>query len=398
MTRSADVVVIGGGCMGTSIAMHLAQRGVSRVTLVEKGALAGGATGRSSGIVRQHYSHPKLAELARRSLEYFSHFQEIVGEPSGFTRTGYLLVVGPNDLPALRANVQAQRAVGVKTQLLSGGEISELVPIGTLEGIGGGAFEPEAGYADPVLTTSAFAGRARDLGARIFQETAALGIKVEGGRVRAALTSAGEIPCGAVVNCAGGWGRRIGQMVSVDLPIVPILHRIAVFGLPPGPALAHPLPVYSDTVNLAYYRPETGGLLLMGASYNRSEDAIDPDRYPDSPDPASLERYVEKAARRFPCLAGGEVRKGYNGFYDTTPDTSFILDEIPGMEGFFCAVGFNGHGFKHSPVIGQLMAEWIAEGRDSPGAKELSIFSLRRFGEGRLLTPPHPYSGAPVGR
>jgi glycine/D-amino acid oxidase-like deaminating enzyme len=381
LAETADVVVIGGGVTGCSIAYQLVQRGVRRVTVLEKRFLASGATGRSSACIRQHYSTPETCRMILRSLGFFETFAERTGgRDASFVRVGYLLGVGDELREPMKRSVALQQSVGIDTRLISPREMQEIEPRVRVDDFVLGCYEPAAGYADPAGTTLSLAGAARDGGARILEETEVLGIDVAGGRVTGVRTSRGAIETPVVVNAAGVWGDRVARLVDVDVPITVCRHRISFFSRPPEAAAPHPL-LY-DFVQNIYTRPETGGLTLVGPLESAAEDPVDPDRYSEGVSFEETAEAMERAVHRFPVMEQGEVAKGWAGCFDITPDWHPILDESP-VGGFFLAVGFSGHGFKLSPAVGEMMATLVTAGK-SPG-DDVHAFRLSRFTEGQPI-------------
>jgi glycine/D-amino acid oxidase-like deaminating enzyme len=393
--RTAEVLVVGGGSTGASIAYHLARRGVRGVLLLEQRAIASGATGRSSAIVRQHYGYPVTARMARLALEVFLRFDEAIGGDAGFTRTGYLALVGPGDEAALAGNVAMQASVGVDARVVSPAEVRALVPDMAVDDLAAAAYEPDAGYADPAGTTAALARRARELGARLVEGVAVRRIVVERGMVRGVDTGDGRVSAPVVVTAAGGWTPRLLAPVGVEVPIVNTLHRIGVFERPAG---FPPHPVCGDFVNQVYFRSEQGGLTLVGSTKHTGDDVVDPDACPDRPEPGWLEEFADRGMARFPRLEAGRSRGGWAGFYDTTPDFQFVLDRAPGVDGLFVAAGFSGHGFKHSPILGDLVADLVLGTRPADPHLDLGFFALSRFAAGRPHEPRHRYAKVLLGR
>jgi glycine/D-amino acid oxidase-like deaminating enzyme len=382
MSQTADVVVIGGGVTGCSIAWHLVRRGVRDVVVVEKSFVASGMTGRSSACVRQHYSTPETCRMVLHALRFFEHFEEHTGgRPASFVRVGYLLGVDERLRRPMEASVALQRSVGIKTRLVTPAEMRELEPRVRVDDFTAGCYEPESGYADPSQTTQGFAGAARDGGARILEQAEVLGIAVRGGRVAGVRTSRGEIAAPVVVNAAGVWGDRIGRLAGVEVPLTVCRHKITFFTRPP--AAAHPHPLVYDFVRNIYTRPETGGLTLVGPlDPEELADRADPDRFNEGVTFEETADAMERAAHRFPVMEQGRVAKGYAGCFDVTPDWHPILDESP-VRGFYLAVGFSGHGFKLSPAVGAMMARLIVEGKQ-PG-DDVHAFRHSRFAEGKPI-------------
>jgi len=394
--RAADAIVIGGGCTGASIAYHLARRGLGEVLLLEKRALASGATGKSSGIVRQHYVYPVTARMAKLCLEIFSRFDEAIGGDAGFTRTGYLAVVGPDDRDALAANVAMQQGMGVRTVVLGPAEIRELVPQLNVSDVVAAAYEPEAGFADPASTTAALARRARDFGARILEGVEVRKIRVQAGAVTGVDTSEGSLAAPVVISAAGGWSPRLMAPLGVEVPIVNTLHPMGAFERPVDFGASHP--VCGDFINEVYFRPETGGLTLVGSTKHTKDDVVDPDEYPERADPRWVQEFAARTVARFPQMEAAQMRRDWCGFYDTTPDMQFVLDQAPGISGLFLAAGFSGHGFKHSPLIGDLVADLVLGTTPADPHIDLGFFSLTRFAAGRGHQARHAYAKVVVGR
>ncbi len=388
MTETADAVVIGGGCTGASIAFHLAERGVGRVVLLEKGALASGPTGRSTAIVRQHYSNEATARMALESLRVFQQWDDRVGGTCGFVRTGFLVGVPEADRPALEGNVALQRAVGIDVRLVGGEELRRLEPQLFTDDLAVAAYEPEAGYCDPVSTTTSLAEAARRRGARVVQGRAVTGIRREHGRVAAVETDAGPIATPVVVNAAGAWAHRVAALVGVDLPIAPSRHPVCAFRRPADFGRA-PM-IYADFVHQFYMRPETGELCLVGSIDPADASHLaDPNGYEQGVGLETITDFGTRAARRYPALEHGVSRGGWAGIYDVTPDWHPVLDAVEAVPGCFVAAGFSGHGFKLCPAVGALMAGLIAEGRRDA---RVEFFRADRFRTGRLIRGKYDYS------
>lgn len=388
MGETADVVVIGGGCTGASVAFHLTQAGAGRVVLLEKGALASGPTGRSTAIVRQHYSNEVTARMALESLRVFQAWGDRVGGSCGFVRTGFLVGVREADRGALEGNVALQRSVGIDARLVGADELRRLEPALFTEDLVAAAYEPEAGYCDPVATTTSLADAARARGARILQGREATGLRLAGGRVAGVDTAAGPIAAPAVAIAAGPWARRLAAGVGVSLPIEPSRHPVCAFRRPPDFARA-PM-IYADFVNQFYMRPETGELCLVGSiDPGDAAHLADPDRYNEGVDLETITDYGARVSRRYPVLERGFSRGGWAGIYDVTPDWHPILDAIEEVPGLFVAAGFSGHGFKLCPAVGAMMAGLVTGGRRDP---RLDFFRADRFRAGRPIRGKYDYS------
>ncbi len=390
--RSADAIVIGGGCIGASITYHLAARGIRRVSLIEKDGLATGATGRSTGIIRVHYSHETVARMAIRSLETFRHFDDVIGGDVGFTPCGWLLGVGRADVGALRSIVAMLRGLGASTRELTGSELEELEPGIDAAGIAAVAYEPESGYADPYLTTIAFVRRARELGATIMLGTTVTGLRIRNDHVEGVETTQGYVAAPIVVNAAGDWAPALARLAGTDLRVRITRHPICVLRRPPGVQV--PRAVYTDFINGVYFKPEPGPPLVLGliGPPQTAASELDPGFYQPRLDHETIAEFAQRATGRFPALAQAGHQGGYMATYDETPDQHFLLGAMPPIEGMYVAAGFSGHGFKHCPVIGAMLAELITTG----ACKEFDwhMFRPTRFVEGEYILGKYVYSAA----
>ena len=389
--QTADVVVIGGGVNGASAAMHLARRGAGKVVLVERGHLASGATGRSAAMIRELYSHPTLVRMATESSAVFRNFAEEVGGDAGFRRSGRVLLFGETDKSAAEATVAMNRELGVDVSLISPAEVGEILPQAHLDDVAVGIWEPGSGYADPVATTYAFAAEARRHGAEILTNTAATGFRVEGGRLKGVVTAAGVIETQTALNATGAWGNLLGDTV---FPIRPT--RVQVVRLRRPPALESLTVNVIDHVTGANFRAEDGWCTRIGGEAEEDlGETVNPDQFGLNADHHVIERYWSRARHRFPDFDRGVCLGGFGAIYDITPDGNPVLDHSSQVEGLYFAVGFSGHGFKLSPVVGRMIAELIMEGQAK--GHDVRQFRLSRFAEGDFLqpedqigTPAHP--------
>jgi glycine/D-amino acid oxidase-like deaminating enzyme len=394
MTRDvADVVVIGGGSAGTSIAWQLARRGAGRVVLVEKDGIAAGGTGWSSALIRQHYTHEVLARMALESLHVFERFDEVVGVDAGFQRCGFLVLVKPEDAAPLAANVAMHQSVGIESSVLTPDEVGELEPRIARDDIGAAAWEPGSGYADPVGATTGYAEAAKRNGADL-----RIGVTVERivagpSGVECVETDKGAIATRTVVVAAGYRTRGLVAPLGIDLPITPIRHDIAIVGRTVDFGPRHP--IVSDRINGSYFRPEGADMTLIGTTAAH-EGHVDPEvEQTREPYPDDTETLVMRFWRRFPTQENATLRKGYTGVYDCSPDLQPLLGPITEIPGLHVAVGFSGHGFKLSPVVGELIAERIVDGRTT--LVDIDFFAPNRFAEGRPIGSTRAYSVGTLG-
>ncbi len=387
--RAADVVVIGGGVHGASVAYHLARRGARRVVLVERKFLASGPTGRSSALVRRFYAMDFLTRTANTSATVFQHWAErIGGGDPGFRQVGILWLVGPDRAENLCANVRRARELGANVVTQGPAEVQALVPAMAVDDVALGAYEAESGYADAAMTTNAFATRARELGATVVQYVPVEAILTAGDRVTGVRTAAGEIHAPAVVVCAGLWAGRLLGPLGIEVPVAPTRHQMCFFRRPPD---FGPHPAVLDRPQAAYMRPETGNLTIHGLfAY---DEVVDPDHYNEGADPAEVLRNAELIAQRFPAMEHGLSMGGYSGVYDNTPDHEPVLGAVPEHPGLFVDFGWSGHGFKHAPAVGDILAQVVLAGH-APGW-DLEPFRWSRFRDNALLPrataadPPH---------
>jgi len=385
MTETADVVVVGGGVNGVSIAYALAARGVPRVVLCEKAALASGASGFSSALVRMHYTNEWDARLAFASFPVFRNWTEIMGGPSVFTHTGFVNVVAPQYADALRRNVEMLRAIGIDTVALSPNELHDLQPFANVEDLGAAAFEPASGYADPAATVEGFRRRAQELGAQVRQWTGVTRILRRESRVLGVDTVAGRIDAGAVVVAAGAWAPRLCREIGLDIPArVKGLDTVQVER---PAALADPHMVFIDSVQGSYFRPEGGIRTIVGVPCQEWD--LDPDG-PAVLAPGAAAVGAQILTHRIPALEGATLARGYRAFDCYSHDRHAILGRVDGIDDLYLATAFSGSGFKIAPAIGVCMAELILDGRAK--TVDIEAFSLRRFAEGRSPEGPYPYA------
>ncbi len=362
MVKTADVVIVGGGVTGASIAFHLAQLGVRRVVILERKFLGAGGTGRSVGIIRQLYPTPETTEMVLSSLAVFRNFDDAVGGQSGYVGCGALIGVAPAMRPTLETTLALQRSLGVRAELLAPAEVARIEPRIDSAGLGGVLYEPDSGYGDPAAVTAGYAAAARRRGVVIEQGAEVTGIRQAFGRVTGVVTAAGEeIATTVVVNAAGLWSPRVAGLAGVELPIIIGRHPVFILERPPG--FGSPHMVYLDLADGAYIRPETGGLTLTGSlTDDETQHPMDPELLGGEAGFDEATDTLARTGRAVPALADARLTQGYAGAFDITPDWMPILDQSP-LSGFFVAAGMSGHGFKLSPAVGALMAALITGGR-----------------------------------
>jgi sarcosine oxidase subunit beta len=388
MPQTAEAIIIGAGVMGASLAFHLTRAGMSNVLVVDKRGLCGGMTAKSGALVRMHYTNEPEARMALASLRYFQHWRDIVGGACGFTRTGFIMTVSPDNAARLRHNVAMLQHLGVNTCVITAQELRELQPLCQVGDLVVAAYEPESGYADPRATTTAFMQRAQQQGATLQEGVLVTALRTAGGRVVGVNTTVGPIDAPIVVVMAGPWSDRLLQTVGLAFPITPQRAQIAFYHRPVELAQGHM--VFIDGAVGTYFRPHGQDLTLIGVGQWRQEPPPDPDAYNEANDPDYIPAARAKAGQRFPTLAQATYARGHAGVYDVSPDSRAILDRAPGIDGLFMAAGFSGTGFKISPAVGACMAELITQGRAT--FVDIAPFRLRRFEEQQPIQGPHEYT------
>lgn len=386
MKSTADVVIVGGGCMGCSVAWHLAQRGITNVVLLEREPqLAAGSTGKNAGGVRHQFSHPANIELSKESIGMIARFEEIVGAPIDFRQDGYLFLLSKSaNVETFKQNVALQQRHGIDVRWVSNDEALRLAPGLDLAGVKGATYCPADGVADPNGVTMGFARGAQAKGVEIVRDVEVTGLQLTGHRVAEVRTSKGNIAAPIVVNAAGPWAKSIGRMLGVDVPVEPERRHIFIASAPGGgswdePRHAGRVPASKilviDFESTFYFHREGGGLLFgMG----------DPDERPGFDITVRwdfLPKVIEVAMQRLPALADAAVSHAWAGLYEMTPDHNPIIGPSSDVDGFYTIAGFSGHGFQHAPAAGRILADLIV-GRDPKF--DLTPFELDRFSKRRV--------------
>ncbi len=374
--KTADIVIIGGGVMGSSCAYHLAKAGVRDVVLLEKDVYFGqGATGRCAGGVRYQFATEINIRLSIASLAMLEDFRDETGVDPAYRQCGYLFVLTrPEDVKAFERNVDLQRRLGVQTEWLSGDDVRSRLPHMRFEDALAGTFHAKDGLADPNSIVMGYVQAARRMGARCLTEAEVVGLEVQNGRIVAVETRLGRAQTHTVINAAGPWAGLIGAMAGVEIPIAPV--RRQMLTTTPLPDLPKDFPFVIDFAQSLYFHREGDGI-LTGMSNPSQEPGFD-----QSIDDEWELVAMEAALERMPMLEKAGRLAGWAGLYEITPDSHPIFGPTP-VEGFFVVGGFSGHGFMHGPVAGQIMTEYLLEG--SPRTVDVTPLNPARFDEGRLI-------------
>jgi len=386
-----DVVVVGGGSTGCSIAYHLCKEGAGKVALVEREYVAWGQTGRSTAVVRLHYSTPQVAKMALISWEFLRDMPDKLGKPSGFKAVGFAIMVDEHDIEGLRKNVEMQKSIGINTKLISPEELKEIMPYLRVDDLAGAAYEPESGYADPVITAQSLAEAAKELGCEIMAKTEVIGFEVKGSRIEKVKTTRGDIQADYIVNATGVWTNTLNKMLGLELPVEVVKEEIVIWKRPDKLSGEHP--VIGDLPNDYYMRPFGDTQTYMGSINPRLETrAVEPSAFnlDERVGIETFRAYGEKVVRRIPDMAEAGAAGGWIGLYDITPDWHPIIGKSEKIENLVHAVGLSGHGFKLCPAIGQTVAEIILKNGKTT-IVEPEFFSEKRFKTGKLIGTSYAY-------
>jgi sarcosine oxidase subunit beta len=383
MTETADVVIIGSGIVGSSVAYHLTQQGCTNVLVLEREAHQGkGSTGKSMGGVRAQFSTPVNIQMSKYSIDFFSKFDEVVGHPGDYRAHGYLFcATNEKHLAYLKANKARQKELGVtNVEWVTPEDIVKMVPQLRVDDILGGTFCPTDGFVDPHSVMMGFMLNARAKGVRLWLDAQVTGIEVNSSghsRISGVQTSRGFVSTRVVVNAAGAWAAEVAKMAGADLPVEPLRRQLVP--TEPFDQLPQRFPMVIDMSTGFHFRREGKGILLAWNDHDETPG------FKTDFDPTFIEKILTHAASRVPVLAEAEVnpRRAWAGLYEMTPDHHAIIGPAPNVEGLYFVNGFSGHGVMHSPASGRITADLVLQGHsDLVDAKQLGV---ERFKEGKLL-------------
>jgi sarcosine oxidase subunit beta len=393
MAETADIVIIGSGIVGSSVAYHLAEAGCTNVLVIEREAHQGkGSTGKSMGGVRAQFSTPVNIQMARYSIDFFSRFDEVVGHPADYRAHGYLFcATNERHLAYLKTNRELQNALGVtNVELVSPEDIAKFVPQLRVDDIVGGTFCSTDGFVDPHSVMMGFMLKARERGVKLWLGTEVTGIDVSSAgsssisssedfarRITGVQTTRGRVSTPVVVNAAGPWAAQIAAMAGVTLPVEPLRRQLVP--TEPFDGLPQRFPMVIDMSTGFHFRREGKGILL---AWNDPEETPG---FKTDFDPGFVEKILTRAASRVPSLIDAEVnpQRAWAGLYEMTPDHHAIIGPAPNVTGLYFVNGFSGHGVMHSPASGRVVADLILRGQSD--LIDSTQLRLERFAEGRLL-------------
>jgi sarcosine oxidase subunit beta len=378
MEKTSDIVIIGGGIIGVSIAYHLAMRKAGRILLLEKGQLGEGATSRCVGGIRTQFSTEINILFSLESIKTFERFEEEFGVNPEFRRIGYLFLATTElEIEIFKANVKLQRKLGIPVELLNPDEIKARWPYLRADDILGGTFCPWDGYAGPYEVLTGFTSVAKRAGVKIYEGVEVVGISIINDKVQGVKMRSEEISTPIVVNAGGPFASSIGEMAGVKIPVRPL--RRQIFITAPFHLTDQTIPLTIDFHRGWYFHQEVDGLLLSGPldqepSFNLGIDY------------EAMAETAENAMYRVPVLEKARIARGWAGLYEISPDHHAILGKVPEVEGFILANGFSGHGFQHSPAVGKVIAELISEGKAT--TIDITPLSIERFKKNELIIEP----------
>jgi sarcosine oxidase subunit beta len=369
--RTADVAIVGGGIMGCSIAYHLATLGTKRVVVFEREELLGtGSTAKCAGGVRFQFSTLANITLSQWSIAALKRFEEEIGQAVDFRQNGYLFVLTrEEDLEVFRKNADKQRKMGVPVQVITPEDAAEIAPGLMTHDLVGATFCSEDGLVNPHAIVQGYAKKAREMGVDFRMSAEVTEMGVQGGRIRSLVADGEPWEVGWVVNGAGPWAARLGEMCGAPVPVEP--YRRMGFTSQSMAWIPDTFPMLIDWGTGVYMHKESGGM-LMGES-----DRNEPPSFNQQVDLEYLAVVGEHALRRMPSLGQVEVRSSFAGLYEVSPDHNAILGRVPEVDNFICANGFSGHGMMHAPAVGLALAELITEG--AARTVDLDSYTIERF-------------------
>lgn len=373
-----DVIIVGAGITGAATAYFLKKRGVEKVLLLDRDVPAAGGTGKSAAIIRQHYSVPIGTNLTRESIGLLKDL-DVAGYRSGLAQTGWHMLISEEMLEGTQANMEQLKAMGIDTEFLDVAD-SQVAGLVIPEGVVGVVYEPTGGYADPTHATEAFVAAFEALGGEFRSKTPVDALVGDAKQVTGVKVRGETIEADMVVNAAGPWSGKLGESVGLDMPLRVVREQDTVWEIRPGrPVPEGPI---SNQVDLIYLRPLGNRRFIVGRSFPKPYQDVDPDDYKLEADEEFVSDLLERLERRYPWFQGATRIDSYAALYDATPDWYPFAGPRTGVTGYADAWGGSGHGFKLGPAIGRRLADWIVDGNTDEEFKQMSY---DRVGEDRLF-------------
>lgn len=369
---TADVVIIGAGLHGASLAYHLARAGAGTIVVLEKKHVAAGPTAKSGAMIRPLFSDAIYIRLVLEATAIFETWDDAISGDVGFVQNGFLRITESFDQPTLGADLDLMTALGAPFELIAPADLPKLAPSCVFTGSESGVLLPKGGFADAIKTTEALVAAAKRLGVTFLEDAAVTGIDTAGGKIQAVVTSTDRIGTGLVVNCAGAWGDRVAAMVGVKLPIE--IHRVPTALYRKPESLRVPGPILSDGINQIYLR-DAGEGYLRAARFGWTADRVDPDTYDETVSRAQHDDVRRLVENRVPAMRRTPSVGGFSAIYDMTPDGHPIVGPVGDIDGFWCDCGWSGNGFASAPAVGRHIAAAITGGTSEI---DLSVFAWPR--------------------
>jgi len=379
--QTAEVVIVGGGIVGASIAWHLTEAGCRNVLILERESHQGkGSTGKSMGGVRAQFATRPNIQMSLYSIPFYASFDERLGQPGGYRGQGYMFVATKQaHLDYLQTNQKLQKSLGLRqARMISRDDIVTTVPQLRADDILGGSFCPTDGFVDPYSVMVGFTTSACEKGATIWRSTEVTAIHRDGAGIIGVETTRGPVSAPVVVNAAGAWAAQVAALAGIELPVEPM--RRMLIPTEPFDAVSHEIPMVIDMSNGFHFRPESLGFLL---AWNDPDEKMG---FNTNFEPAFIEKVLTRAADRVPCFENLAVnpKRAWAGLYEMSPDHHCIIGPVDGLKGFFCANGFSGHGVMHAPATGKMVSDLVLRGNTSV-VDNVEVLSPGRFARGELL-------------
>lgn len=380
MNKTADIIIIGGGIFGSSIAYNLANNGAKNVLLLERGDICSGGTAKSCAIVRTHYSIEANLRHAVESLKIFANFDDAVGGDVGWHRTGYLILGPEEHRDPMSAVFCGQNAHGIDTAILTPAEALKAHPLLQFDDVDVIGYDTMAGYVDPYLTNMAYAQRAKEMGVVIKSDTAVTDLHLNGASKRVQTTN-GDYESAVVIIATGPWANQLGGMIGINFPFEVSRHKVITLKIDRPYEPGWPIVKDLTTPDKIYFRPDTGGVVLVGTG-DHGDPVEDPDVLSDFVEMDHVSRIDKLISKRMPAFEDASYVAGWTGPYDITPDWNPLVGPVPGHDGLYVATGFSGHGFKLAPTIGEALAQTVL-GLES--RVPIDMYDMTRFDSGKSL-------------